>query len=213
MKPKFAMTLLVILFVACGRKDDAESAIPVVLELKNGQRIEGMLKNVSRFGLVMQVQGRSVTTPIGEARVIYLDTKNMATSADGEAIEALRAVRALTNVGTNIRDFSTKVAEAEVKVEKLPDGEVEKPIRAALLYYMLAVRAWRSHTDTDVAGLSDVGRAVISGDCQEAKNMVQVLTKPAKPEVAGYMLGEHPQPLWSCASAKISEAEKAALGK
>jgi hypothetical protein len=157
----------------------------------------------------MQVQGCSITTPIDGARVIYLDTKNMATSADRDAIEALRAVRALTNVGTNIRDFSTKLAEAEVKVEALPHGEVEKPIRAALLYYMLAARAWSCHASPTCLATPDVGRAVKSGDCQEAKDYVQGTKDP----IASSMLGAQPQLLWSCASAKISEAEKAVLGK
>jgi hypothetical protein len=216
MKPTLQILLVAVFIVGCRREESAESVVPAIVELKSGHRIEGGIKSISRFGLVMQVEGRIATTPIGDIRAIYLDTKNTATSADQEVIEALKGIQALINVGTNVRDFSTKVAEISPKIEKLPQGETEKSIRAALFYYMLAARAWsaRATISSDYpathALLADVGRAVKDGDCLEAKSYVRGTKDPS---VAGLMLGEHPQPLWSCASTKLSEAEKVAMGK
>ena len=63
--------------------------------MKTGEHIEGLFKQATPAGVVMEVGGQSLTVPIAKVRAIYLgsapDTAKAGSSAT-EAIDALKGV-------------------------------------------------------------------------------------------------------------------------
>lgn len=143
---------------------------PCVIELKTGQRIEGAIKQTTAAGAVIEVAGQSITIPLDKLKAIYFGAAPSAASAgpgpSQEALDALKALRSVTNSGIAYRDYSQRVLDARVKVDRYlglrgNDAAVGHAIRAAMLQYELVSYALNPEK---LAFLSTMGRIVADPD-------------------------------------------------
>ena len=85
------------------------------LELKTGERIEGVFKQAGPAGAVIEVGGQPITFTMDKVRAIYLGAGPAAQpgpSPAAGAIDALRSLRSVTTSGINYRDYSSRVLDA-----------------------------------------------------------------------------------------------------
>jgi hypothetical protein len=129
-----------------------------VIELKTGQRIEGALKQATAAGAVIEVAGQSITIPLEKLKTIYFGAVPSATVTGPapfqEALDALKALKSVTNSGITYHDYSQRVLDARVKVDRYLSTlaqERKEPgdraIRVAMLEYEMASQVWLTKTD------------------------------------------------------------------
>ncbi len=85
------------------------------------------------------------------------------TPAATDAIAALRGIKAATEIGTNVREYRTRVIDAKAKVDEYVDAAAKddpqaKFIAATMRMYVLAAKAWGGG---DYAAFLEVGKAVM----------------------------------------------------
>lgn len=144
----------------------ALSLIGDTIELKTGERIEGAFKQATAAGAVIEVGGQPITIPLEKVKAIYFGSAPTRTATapapSDEAVDALRALRSVTGSGITYRDYSQRVLDSRVKVDRYlssqsGDGpELGRAIRVAMLEYELASRAWRANVEI----LSDLWKSM-----------------------------------------------------
>jgi hypothetical protein len=116
------------------------------IELKTGERIEGAFKQANAVGAVIEVAGQSITIPLEKLKAIYFGAPpSVASTAPvpfQEALDALKALRSVTNSGIAYRDYTQRVLDARVKVDRYLSSQgkaavARRPVRAAMLQYEL----------------------------------------------------------------------------
>ena len=128
------------------------------LELKNGERIDGTFKQATSAGAVIEVAGQPITVPLEKIQAIYFGavparTGEGARLPSQEALDALRALRSVTGSGIALREYSTRVLDANVTVDRYlakpgsDSTELQGAIRVAMVEYELASRAWRANVE------------------------------------------------------------------
>lgn len=180
-----------------------------VVELKTGERVEGKIQQASPTGVVLEVGGQKIRFETEKVKAIYFGNvpvvQSNKPSLAGESIGALKALQSMTTVNVNYRDYSQYVNNTKIQVDRYiedpgkEDSEIKQKLRQAIGYHFLASRVW---------GLSLQG---ILGKLQAAKMISEELPPPSECSVNNAvesMPGEAVKSLWSCASRKISEAEK-----
>lgn len=198
-----------------------------VVELKTGQRVEGNFKQATPAGVVIEVGGQTITFEQEKVRAIYFGptpTPQVLPSALDEAIKALKALESATKGGVSYREYAPRVIDAKVIVDRylgMPisgDQSIRQAVADAMSFYVLASTAWngrvvRGGTESFVAA----GRDPAVQKCPAAK---QAAEEPRRASPSPRILGEDyaigsalayfglPS-LWSCASDKIAEAERA----
>ena len=228
MMPKRWSSLTLLLFLS------ATLSLCDTVELKTGERLEGTFKQANAAGVVIEVGGQALNMPLAKVRAIYFGAAPSAqgtgsqTSGVRGALQALKALQSITNIGVNYRDYSTRVADTKVKVDQFvqspqqKDVQGRKPIRLAMRYYELAAQAWGTKfTSESAGGLVNVGRSLTNdkelASCATVKGTIASANSYAKtPEeklgLLGALIQMTPSILWTCASDKIAEAERL-LGK
>jgi hypothetical protein len=132
------------------------------IELKTGERIDGAFKQANSSGVVIEVAGQSITIPLEKVQAIYfgaVPARPVAGPAPSqEALDALRALRSVTGSGIAYRDYSQRVLDAKVKVDRYLTSsgsqrpELVRAIRVAMLEYELASQAWLTKPDPTANG-------------------------------------------------------------
>jgi hypothetical protein len=96
----FSLAILALLFALSLRGD--------TIELKTGERIE--------------VAGQPITIPLEKIQAIYFGVVPSRTVAgpapSQEALDALKALRSVVQTGLDYRDYSQRVLDAKVKVDR-----------------------------------------------------------------------------------------------
>lgn len=194
------------------------------IELKTGERIQGVFKRASATGVVIEIAGQLVTLPLAKVNTIYLgtlpspDSRVASTSAVPEstdAIEALKAVQSVVSSGVTFRDYATRVLDAKVQVDRYlrtssNHSTKRAAIGSAMRFYELASLAWGSKLSNSFDTSEVVGNAIRSeqgiSDCPQ---MQQIAAKysGSQSAVLGILAGEHQPAFWTCAAEKIAEAE------
>ena len=164
--------VLLSAFVACGALSGADT-----VELKTGERIEGFFKRATTAGVVIEVGGQSITLPLQKVAAIYFEAakpayKPAVTSAQmglaAEALDAVRALRSVTESSITYREYAPRVLDAKVKVDRYlssakPDeAELKIPlnqasdakrlwsaINSAMFFYQTASQKWNDWLTTD----------------------------------------------------------------
>jgi hypothetical protein len=118
------------------------------IELKTGERIEGAFKQANSAGAVIEVAGQPITIPLEKVQAIYFGVAPGRTSASPAppqgALDALRALRSVTGSGITLREYSTRVLDARVTVDRYLSSqgsdstELQRAIRVAMVQYELA---------------------------------------------------------------------------
>lgn len=209
------------------------------IELKTGEKIEGVFKQAGSAGTVIEVGGQPVTFPMDKVRAIYLGTAPITQlgppAVHGAALDALRGLRSIAGSGVSYRDYAPRVLDAKVIVDKYAgqagDDRLAPVIAKAMQYFELASQAW----GLKISGLSngglnrvvDIGKAVapdldvcpaLRAEAQRNEQMrAQMKIKPPRNEMESFAtLGMdmgNPAALWKCAGERVAEAEKMAAGK
>jgi hypothetical protein len=164
----------------------AAAAHADVVELKNGQRIEGALKQADQATVTVEVGGQIVTFKAEQVRAIYYGsapaqstpTTNVsgatpATNAAGAALTALKALNSAVGGGLSIRDYGPRFTDAKIVVDQylsMPangDDAIRTPIRESLGFYALAKDVW---TDGSIEG---VGSNPLLEQCPPIQKLLQ----------------------------------------
>lgn len=201
------------------------------VELKTGEKIEGRFKQATDAGVVIEVGGQPITFGMDKVRAIYLGAapapvSQRAESVYSDAIDALKALQSVASSTITLRDYSTRVVDARVRVDRdlsRGGGAPAPEIRAAMRFYELASELWSTavtaHDILDsITGNTKVVKSLMGDpnlmDCHEIDAIAkppQVRSPPlpgytAENELISHLRGK-PQILWVCASAKIADAE------
>ena len=201
-----------------------------VVELKTGERLEGTFKQANAAGVVIEVGGQSINMPLAKVRAIYFGAAPSARGAAAQpagasaALQALKSVQSVTTVGVNLRDYTTRVADAKVIVDQFTQSSPgktvlfgerasRKPISLAMRYYELAAQAWRLFNSSDRASgneLLNLGTLVqTDAEIAGCSSLKEAADSQVVREVGiGLMIGRTPAILWRCAADKITEAEQ-----
>ncbi|MEQ1946905.1 MAG: hypothetical protein ABL995_06940 [Bryobacteraceae bacterium] len=208
------------LFVIAARAD--------TIELRNGQKVEGILKQTINGNVVVEVAGQSITFAVDKVRAIYFGslagTRSTA-QAWTPALDAIRGLRSVVKGGVAYRDYAPRVLDAKVIVDRYlgtNDGpaKVRSSIKLAMDLYVLASRIWNVKiADGDYAALGkELKTSFTVSACGPAKQRVGYdVTASSKPEndvstlgAIGRDFADQPQLLWGCAGDKVADAESAA---
>ena len=213
------------------------------IELKTGERIEGTFKQATSAGAVIEVGGQSITIPLEKVQAIYFGVapaREATTQAppqevaptrkapSQEAMDALKAIRSVTGSGIAYRDYSQKVLEAKVQVDRYISSsandsvDLRNAIERAMRQYELASQAWSgaiAHTENELTAIGKILEANSEiSKCSAIWSMIgqvdQSLDKnrPNWPEERaskiGVRVGVRPALLWTCASGQLARAER-----
>ena len=98
-----------------------------VVELKTGQRIEGTFKQATPTGVVIEVGGQTIRFDREKVRAIYFGSAppgqvspaiSGSTERAKRALDAVRALQSATRAGVNYREYSARVLDAKVSVDR-----------------------------------------------------------------------------------------------
>jgi len=145
---RFAIAVLTMLFALTLRGD--------TVELKTGEHLDGAFRQASAAGVVIEIAGQAMTIPLGKVQAIYFGAQRPASVSTApapfaEALDALRALRSVTESGVTFRDYATRVLDARVKVDRCQNSSAAATVaaRLAMREYELASRAWSAGFATE----------------------------------------------------------------
>ena len=189
-----------------------------IVEMKDGTRVEGALKQVTPQTVTIDVAGQTVTFPTGKVRAIYFEAARPTQSSGGGEADALRAVKnlgAATQAGVTYQDYSARVATANGVVAQFVESGGANPsavgerVGEAMRFYVLATRAWSARLQRQ--GTLDLRDDPLIIPCLLAKNAVyEPDTRdpgPLRFATQDALWGAQ-QAFWACASDKVAEAEQ-----
>ena len=198
-----------------------------VVELKNGQRVEGAFKSADEVSVRIEVGGQTVTFKPEQVRAIYYGAAPATSSAPSLGTEALRALKALQSAvggGLTYRDYGPRLTDTKIQLDRYFDSPIkdDKPVRAAmdkaLQFHLLALTAWSAKiSKADAAGMMTVGTSPLVDECAGTREIAQKsksVRSGVSQEIAiGLSVSFEGIPaLWSCAAEKVAEAENLLAG-
>src|SRR5262245_11187093 len=214
-------------------------AIParaVVVELKNGQRVEGALRQASAARVILETNGQVLVFETRDIQAIYFATPPPAPPATPAAIpapvsprspspievyvlEVVKALRATVAAGITSREYGPAVGEARVAVDRYlasspfglpPGGEA---LRDAVRYYQMAEFAWRNHSIASHTVW--LQREDLLDRCHGYQDFVEAMQAKGESHYSertrNFVLISDGvlAVLWSCAADRIADAEQA----
>lgn len=211
---RFFMTLAVacvatlIIVLRC----DAE-----VVELKTGQRVEGVVKSVTAAEVLLDVAGQSLSFPREKVAAIYFGPPPRTTGGSplNDALRVLKGLRSATSAGVNYRDYAPRVTDAKIQVDQMlgdaPDGPIKMALAEALGFYVYASNAWNAQ----IAGSNYEAIALnpLFEKCEPLKRKMESLDPrlsrglPAATSRGISISIVGVEPLLNCASERVSAAE------
>ena len=202
-----------------------------VVELRNGQRVEGTFKGADDSAVRIEVDGRIVTFAPAEVRAIYYGPAPAPTAATplpaqfperDEAIGALAMLRSVAHGGVTYQEYAPRVGQAQIAVDRYLQAEDGAPaVKGAIVdsfhFYALAGTAWN-------AGRSRGNYAAVGTDpalnrCEPAQQVIAESKRRApfiwRSKGAGeatttgmVIANDGLAALWSCASDRLAAAER-----
>jgi hypothetical protein len=186
-----------------------------VVELRNGQRVDGVFRQGSGTNVTIEVGGQRLTFPSSQVRAIYFGTAPASTgtpqaSGRQDALKALRGLQSVTAGGVTYREYGGHVNDANVRVDEYlrepttDDGGTRAAIAAAMRYYVIASSVWSTAISSDDQTLRQLRLTPLREDplikqcpdSERAFNWVELMGQAS--QVALF---------WKCAGDKITEAE------
>jgi hypothetical protein len=148
----FAINLMFVMLVATLSWADT-------IELKTGQKVDGTFRQATAAGVVVEVGGQVLTFPLDQVRAIYFGSAptSAAASTTGpdEALGALRGLESVVKSGVNYQEFSKRVLDARVVVDRALRGNDAPKLREAMQLYELAAKIWRLRMTSGFGGVLD----------------------------------------------------------
>ena len=199
----------------------AGAAYADVVELKTGQRVNGILKQATPASVSVEVGGQTVTFAGDKVRAIYFGAvAPTATQPDRpreDAMSALKALESVTVAGTTYSEYMRRLGDTKILVDQDVAGLAE-PLRvhveAAMDFYMAAGPIWQAVQRARISRLAARERVdgvtgaiyPFQGECAALKQL-QSRHVDAEEVISGAVPA-----VWSCAADHLAEAEKL-LGK
>ena len=199
----------------------SSSVLAEVLELRNGQKIEGQFAGGSKDELHFQVGSQTLKFPVGEVARITFGTVAQEDFSKA-AKEALRQIKALASVvegGITYRDYAPRVSDAKIRVDQFLDEYKPSPVPAfnahisdALEFYVAASSVWNAGISR--RGYEEIQVSPYVQKCAALQEIVETFLGTQRrlsgiPQRGMVIASAGPQPLWQCARASLNEAEKA----
>jgi hypothetical protein len=204
----------------------ASAAHADVLELDNGQRVTGDLKETTADKIVIEIQGRLVSYERARVRAIFLTPPSSGAAAEAPPPSPAEALAALKKLQASVSPqppralpaYSAQVNESRVPVEKYlkaapVDSALQPAIADALALHAFAVKVWESRLQNSAPVSAEIGRNPIVDKCPALQRVVAKYPAPTTQENAwrrGTALEFELPAIWACAGEKVSEADAAA---
>jgi hypothetical protein len=211
-----------------------------VVELKAGQRVDGVVKSISAKNVVIEVDGQAVSFERTKVGVIYLggaptiSNFSMATtnslpnpiaapSLRVAALQSLKGLQSATTAGINYTSYAPRVTDAEIIVDRYLSEEtsdlqaVKVPLKAAMQFYALAAKAWNYEVSGQLNFTLD-GSSELIAQCTVAQQVInagraqQTLRGVSQDILDALYLKAQFAVLWQCASEQITDADKVVAG-
>ena len=193
-----------------------------VVELRNGQKVEGTLASANSRSVTIESGGRMLTFDAREVRAILFGPAPVAAapvpagpSPARQAVRALRALQAMTasNPPPTHGDYVARVGETRSAVDRYladpgnPTSASARPaIEEAMALHTLGSAAWTAKLAG--RGFEQVGKE--AADIQCARLQAELRTTKQDDWLGkGFLVAGWGMPLiWSCAGEKVTEAER-----
>lgn len=149
---RFAISVLATLYAVALRAD--------TVELKTGERVDGAFRQATAAGVMIEIAGQAMTIPLAKVQAIYFGpakpaAASAAPSPTAEALDALHALRSVTESGITFRDYAPRVLDAKIRVDRYLSSsaddaaELRGSIWLATREYELASRVWGASFQLD----------------------------------------------------------------
>jgi len=134
-----------------------------------------------------------------------------------DALDALKGLKSVTEAGVNFRDYSSRVLDAKVKVDKyLADAPKDDPARpqaeTAMRLYVMAMQTWAMKIQRKGTA-TPIGEEILASpelsSCPAMQSLITVVMKEAEKakdtpaRYLGYHLFTSQGVLWKCAAEKL----------
>jgi hypothetical protein len=204
-----------------------------VVELMVGERVEGVLKEATPAGVVIDVAGQSVRFEVSKVRAIHFGSPGPPPPAPGSSppasvsppkppspaegvLQLIQSLRSAVAGGTTLREYEGRVNDTAPLVELylagLPPDAGTAAVRDAMRYYLLAEWAWSNQgTATRTVWLR---KDDALGRCPGYQDFASEMRGKGEAFYAERMRSYLViadgviSVLWTCASDKVAEAEK-----
>jgi hypothetical protein len=131
-----------------------------------------------------------------------------------ETLDALKAVQSIATTGVSYRDYTSRMLDAKIQVEKFlqaqgGDLELKSRVQNAMTLYLLAGAAWNARIQGNAPALEAIGTQPALQLCPEIQPVLD-LPPPLDIEGSaalkrGVNVASNLDILWGCASNNITE--------
>ena len=205
----------------------ASTAAADVVQLQDGHQVTGTFKEAAAGIVSIEVDGELVNFAQDKVRAIYfgsppLTPGGLRSGPLGEALDALKALQSVTAAGVDYKEYSSRVLDAKVKVDRFlesapPDSATRGAIAKSIRFYILASTAWNGRVNSGLEQFPAVGRDPLLQQCDEAQDVLRKYVQHRRADESfgkGYTDGltiaiSGLPALWSCAAREIAAAENA----
>jgi hypothetical protein len=199
----------------------AASAEADVVELANGERIEGKLLQVTEQMVVVGTANGIVSLTRRDVRSIALTPPPAPAAAPavpaGEAVAALKELQTAVTAPLSPSEYRSHVTQSRLVVDpylKQANGPapVVEAVRDALAFYEFAGAVWESRLTNSASASAAIGRNAMIDRCPALQKIVAEYPPATDQETAwrrGVALEFEVPIIFRCASDKVADAERA----
>ena len=203
------------------------------VELKTGERIEGTFKQATLNEVTIEVGGQTLKFQLEKVRAITFGSApltNVPISNLQEAVDSLKALRSVVEVGIIYKDYDTRVLDTKIKVDRYlqmhsqGNAKAKASVSKAMNYYLLALNVWQDKIKYEAGLVIDepnyvtrsrrlckhLERGFAMAEEEWVAERLPVLKDETQREyeISRRIFTHYLIPaLWSCASDKTLEAE------
>ena len=164
--------------------------------------------------------------PLVLSMLLVLFTPQLSVSADVDnrrAIDALKALRSAVEVDITLREYTTRLADAKIVVDRYLERKGGAPapraaVSSALSYYLAARQAWevllRLNDRIPLTYFDAIADRKLPEPCQPLRSLAETIrgrfdwvTADSRQNVLVERHGNIVGVLWGCASGAIAEAD------
>lgn len=191
-----------------------------VIELKSGQRVEGVLKSITGQDVVVNIAGQPLTVSRDKINAIYFgpppNSSNRTPLKD--ALRVVKALQSTTVAGISYRDYAPRVTDAKIQLDQLlddvPDGPAKTLLAEALELYVYASLVWNAGIAKTSSNYAMIASNPLSERCKSLGDEIERFGRSAARGIErGIIISVvGVSPVWTCADEKVAEAERLMSG-
>jgi hypothetical protein len=195
------------------------------MELKAGERVEGVVSGVTSSTVAVEVGGQTLTFEREKVRAIYFGSTPDRTRQDKplaaqEALKALKGLDSVVQGSVTYREYSSRVLDAKIVVDRflekleLADRDAALAVSRAIGYHVAASSVWNAKVRNQL--YYDVDPVVY--ECPEARELIRQGQQDRQIGNFKLQAGLSAQKIvanfgglpviWRCASKETADAER-----